>query len=88
MMLDADVSNVKCLTFANADVAEFTAKPGSKITKHLIKESGLPKGVTIGGMIRNGEGILVTGDTLIQPGDHIVVFCLGMMIKKVEKYFN
>ena len=24
MMLDADVSNVKCLTFANADVAEFT----------------------------------------------------------------
>ena len=26
MMLDADVSNVKCLTFANADVAEFTVK--------------------------------------------------------------
>ena len=88
MMLDADVSNVKCLTFANADVAEFTAKPGSKITKHLIKDLGLPKGVTIGGMIRNGEGILVTGNTLIHPGDHIVVFCLGMMIKKVEKYFN
>ncbi len=88
MMLDADVSNVKCLTFANADVAEFTVKAGSKITKHLIKDLGLPKGVTIGGMIRNGEGILVTGDTLIHPGDHVVVFCLGMMIKKVEKYFN
>lgn len=88
MMLDADVSNVKCLTFANADVAEFTVKAGSKITKHLIKDLGLPKGVTIGGMIRNGEGILVTGETLIHPGDHIVVFCLGMMIKKVEKYFN
>ena len=88
MMLDADVSNVKCLTFANADVAEFTVKAGSKITKHLIKDLGLPKGVTIGGMIRNGEGIPVTGDTLIHPGDHVVVFCLGMMIKKVEKYFN
>ena len=88
MMLDADVSNVKCLTFANADVAEFTVKADSKITKHLIKDLGLPKGVTIGGMIRNGEGILVTGNTLIHPGDHVVVFCLGMMIKKVEKYFN
>ena len=88
MMLDADVSNVKCLTFANADVAEFTVPPGAKITKHLIKDLGLPKGTTIGGMIRNGEGILVTGDTLVQPGDHVVVFCLSMMIKKIEKFFN
>ena len=88
MMLHADVSNVKCLTFANADVAEFTVKAGSKITKHLIKDLGLPKGTTIGGMIRNGEGILVTGDTQVNAGDHVVVFCLSMMIKKIEKYFN
>ena len=88
MMLDADVSNVKCLTFANADVAEFTVPAGAKSTKHFIKDLGLPKGTTIGGMIRNGEGVLVTGDTLIQPGDHVVVFCLSMMIKKIEKFFN
>ena len=88
MMLDADVYNVKCLTFANADVAEFTVPAGAKITKHFIKDLGLPKGTTIGGMIRNGEGVLVTGDTLIQPGDHVVVFCLSMMIKKIEKFFN
>ena len=88
MMLDADVSNVKCLTFANADVAEFTVPAGAKITKHFIKDLGLPKGTTIGGMIRNGEGVLVPGDTLIQPGDHVVVFCLSMMIKKIEKFFN
>ena len=88
MMLDADVSNVKCLTFANADVAEFTVKPGSLITKHPVKDLGLPKGMTIGGLIRNGEGVVVMGDTLIKPGDHVVVFCLSMMIKKIEKFFN
>ena len=88
MMLDADVSNVKCLTFANADVAEFTVKAGSKITKHPVKDLGLPKGTTIGGLIRQGEGVVVMGNTLIQPGDHVVVFCLNMMIKKIEKYFN
>ncbi len=88
MMLDADVSNVKCLTFANADVAEFTVNENSKVTKHQVKDLGLPKGATIGGMIRKGEGIVVTGDTQILPGDHVVVFCRGMMIKKVEKYFN
>lgn len=88
MMLKADVSNVKCLTFANADVAEFTVKEGSRITKAQIKDMGLPKGATIGGLIRNGEGILVTGNTTIQKDDHVVVFCLGSMIKKLEKFFG
>lgn len=88
MMLDADVSNVKCLTFANADVAEFTVKQGARITRSQIKDMGLPKGATIGGLTRNGEGILVTGNTLIQENDHVVVFCLGMMIKKLERFFN
>ena len=88
MMLDADVSNVKCLTVANADVAEFTVKAGSKITPHPVKDLGLPKGVTIGGLIRQGEGVVVMGNTQIQPGDHVVVFCLSMMIKKIEHYFN
>lgn len=88
MMLDADVSNVKCLTFANADVAEFSVKDGAKITKRKVKDLGLPKGTTIGGLIRDGEGVLVTGDTQIEKGDHVVVFCMSMMIKKIERLFN
>lgn len=88
MMLDADVSNVKCLTFANADVAEFTVKADSRITRSKVKDIGLPKGTTIGGLIRNGEGVLVTGDTQVKAGDHVVVFCLSMMIKKIERFFN
>lgn len=88
MMLDADVANVKCLTFSEADVAEFVVKEGSKITKKPIREMGLPKGITIGGMIRKGEGILVNGNTQIQAGDHVMVFCLNEMIKKAETFFN
>jgi trk system potassium uptake protein TrkA len=88
MMLDADVANVKCLTFSEADVAEFVVKEGSKITKKPIREMGLPKGITIGGMIRKGEGMLVNGNTQIQAGDHVMVFCLNEMIKKAETFFN
>lgn len=88
MMLDADVANVKCLTFSDADVAEFVVKEGAKITKKPIKEMGLPKGMTIGGMIRKGEGMLVNGNTQILAGDHVMVFCLGEMIKKAEGFFN
>ena len=70
MMLDADVTNVKCLTFANADVAEFNVMEGAKITRSLVKDISLPRGVTIGGLIRDKEAILVTGSTQILPGDH------------------
>ena len=87
MMLDADVTNVKCLTVANADVAEFIVKEGSKITKHLVKDCGLPKGVNIGGVIRKKVGSLVTGNTQLQAGDHVVVFCTGMTMQKIEKFF-
>lgn len=44
MMLDADVSNVKCLAFANADVAEFTVKAGSRITRSQVKDVEHSKG--------------------------------------------
>ncbi|MBR4312000.1 MAG: Trk system potassium transporter TrkA [Bacteroidaceae bacterium] len=88
LLLDADVENVKCLTFANADVAEFVVKEGAKVTRSLVKDLTLPKGVTIGGLVRGEEGILVTGYTQIEPGDHVVVFCLSSMVKRIEKYFN
>ena len=88
MMLDVDISNVKSLTFANAEVAEFIVKEETKVTKHKIKDLGLPKGANIGGMVRNGKGILVTGDTQIQANDHVIVFCLDMTIKKIEKFFS
>ena len=88
LLLDADVENVKCLTFANADVAEFVVKEGAKVTRSLVKDLTQPKGVTIGGLVRGDEGVLVTGFTQIQPGDHVVVFCLSSMIKRIEKYFN
>jgi trk system potassium uptake protein TrkA len=88
LLLDADVENVKCLTFANADVAEFVVKENARVTRSLVKDINLPKGATIGGLVRGEEGILVTGNTQIQPGDHVVVFCLSSMIKRVEKFFN
>ena len=88
LMLDADVSNVKCLTFANADVAEFVVKEGARVTRTQVKDINLPRGTTIGGLVRDGEGILVTGTTEIKAGDHVVVFCLASMIKRIEKYFN
>ena len=87
-LLNADVSNVKCLTFASADVAELVAKPGSKITRRPVKELNLPRDMTLGGLIRDNKPIIIEGDTCIQAGDHVVIFCLDTAMRKLQNYFN
>nr|WP_297169141.1 Trk system potassium transporter TrkA [uncultured Dysgonomonas sp.] len=88
VLLSADVSNVKSLTFANADVAEIIARPNSVITKKEIKRLSLPNNMTLGGLIRNGEPMLIEGDTQVEPYDNVVVFCLDDALRDAEKLFN
>ena len=88
MMLDADVMNVTFLMSANADVAEFIPKEGSKVTRKPVKDLGLPPGMTIGGLVRDNVGMLVSGNTQIQAGDSVVVFRHGQNMKKIERLFN
>lgn len=88
MMLDADVRNIRFLMTVNADVAEFTAQQGSKVTRKKVYELGLPHGTTIGGLVRHGEGHLVSGNSQIEAGDIVVVFCHNINMSKIEKFFN
>ncbi|MCR5242347.1 MAG: Trk system potassium transporter TrkA [Prevotella sp.] len=88
MMLDAEVSNMRSLMMVESDVAEFVAAEGSKVTKKPVKALGLPFGVTIGGLVRNEQGYLVNGNSQIQAGDSVMVFCHEHNLKKVEKFFK
>lgn len=88
MTLDADVTNIRFLMSANADVAEFTAQQGSLVTKKKVFELKLPQGATIGGLVRNGDGQLVNGNTQIEPGDIVAVFSHGISMSKIEKFFQ
>ncbi|MCC8153758.1 MAG: Trk system potassium transporter TrkA [Tannerellaceae bacterium] len=87
-LLKADVTNIKFLTFANADVAELVARPNSKVTRKQVKDLKLPHDITLGGLLRDGIPMMVKGDTQIQAYDHVVVFCLDSAIRKLEDYFN
>ena len=69
-------------------MAEFTAQQGSKVTRKKVFELGLPKGATIGGLVRHGEGHLVSGGTQIEAGDIVVVFCYNINMSKIEKFFQ
>ena len=88
LLLDSDSSTAKCLALADAEVAELEAREGSRITRSAVKDLKIPRELTLAGLIRGDEGMLITGNTVIQPGDHVLVFCLQGALHKVERLFN
>lgn len=87
-ILQSDVTNVKSLIIAAADVAELVVKEGSRATRHPVRDLNLPSTVTLGGMMRNGVGSLINGMTQLQAGDTVMAFCIEGSINKLGKYFN
>ena len=88
MLLEADVDNLRSLMLVDSEVAEFTASEGSRVTKKLVKDLGLPTGATIGGLVRNGVGMLVNGNSKIEAGDSVMVFCHEAKLNQIEKFFK
>ena len=71
----------------NAEILEFIVKPNSAVSGKLIREIDFPRLATIGGVIRDGEGVIALGSFKITEGDRVVVCCLPSAIPKIEKLF-
>lgn len=88
ILIDTDESNSRFLSLADADVAEILVKPGAKITKSPVYKLKLPFGMTLAALVRDGNAMLVSGNTQIEPGDFVVVFSLQGTLEKIEKWFS
>ena len=71
----------------NAEILEFVVKASSEVNGELIRELDFPREASIGGVIRQGKGIIALGDFRIQEGDRVVVCCLPSAIRRIEKLF-
>ena len=70
----------------------------SKVVGKPIEEIPLPRGATIGAIVRNEvrdervvrrEVIMPHHDTLIEQDDHVIVFCTHKkLVRQVEKLFQ
>lgn len=88
LLLDADSSTSKCLALADAEVAELEVKPHSRIVGTPVKDLKINRQMTMAGLIRNNNGMLITGNTILEAGDRVLVFCLAGYLHKAEKMFN
>lgn len=86
--LTAEVEVVKRLTQTEAEVLEFVVKSGTKIVEKPLNQSEFPKDAIIAGIVRKKKGFIANGNTLIEPEDRVVVFCLPSAISSVEKFFE
>ena len=82
-----EVVELTRLNNLNAEILEFVVKDNSKVCEAIIRDLDFPRSAIIGGVIRNGEGIIALGDFEIQPGDRVVVCCTPDAITKIEKLF-
>jgi trk system potassium uptake protein TrkA len=71
----------------NAEILEFEVKSTSAVNGEVIKELDFPRDAIIGGVIRDGEGIIALGDFRIREGDRVVVCCMPRAITRIEKLF-
>ncbi len=86
--LSGTVSMIKYLAATEAEVLEYVVSPKSKIIQKPLCEVNFPKDAIIGGLIRGKAGYVATGDTTIQPGDHVVVFSMPSAIHEVSAFFQ
>lgn len=71
-----------------AEVLEAEALETATVIGKPLNEAGIPRGIMIGAIVRDGKVIVPRGNTIIRTGDRVVILALAEMVKKVEQMFR
>jgi len=87
-----DVAAVHSLRRGAAEALELIVhgdRQSSRVVGRRIAEIDLPKGATIGAIVRGDQVIMGHHDVVIEAEDHVMVFVINKTtVKKVEKLFQ
>lgn len=82
-----DIISVTLLGGAKAQLLEFVASESSKVVNKRLQDLHFPKDAIIGSIVRGNQVIIPKGNSIIQPGDHVMVFSLPDSVRKTENLF-
>lgn len=87
-----DVVAVHSLRRGAAEAIEAVAhgdKGSSKVVGRALQDIKLPQGTTIGAIVRGNQVIIAHHDTVIETGDHVILFMVDKRrISEVERMFQ
>jgi trk system potassium uptake protein TrkA len=81
-----EVVDLTTLNSLNAEILEFIVKPESKVNGMQIRDIDFPRSATIGGVIKEGEGVIALGGYKIEArprhgGKFIFIKCINSIAK-------
>jgi trk system potassium uptake protein TrkA len=88
LLRSSSVLSVNLLNSGDAEIMEVMAEVDSPVTKALLKDLNVPRGVVVGSVIHEGRIVVPRGDTRIMPGDHAIVFALHSVAGQAEGLFR
>ncbi len=68
-----------------AEVIEAEALETSPLVGKPLRETDLPDGALVGGVVRAGRVVVPRGDTVIEAGDRVILFVEKSVVPKVER---
>jgi trk system potassium uptake protein TrkA len=67
---------------------EFVTSPTAYIAQRKIEDADLPKEAIVGAITHNDKVIIPPNDSVVQPGDHVIVISPLSVTPSVEKLFK
>jgi trk system potassium uptake protein TrkA len=87
-----DVVRVHSLRRGAAEAMEAIAhgdSRNSKVVGRQLQEIDLPRGTTIGAIVRGNDVIIAHDDVVVEPDDHLILFMVDKsLVSDVEKLFQ
>lgn len=91
-MRRGDIESVHSLRRGAAEALEVIAHgdaKSSKVIGRAIEDIALPPSTTIGAIIRDEQVLIAHDDTVIESGDHVILFLVDKKyIRDVERLFQ
>ena len=71
------------------EIIELEVAPGSPAAGAQVKDLGLPEGSLVISILRDGAGFVPAGDSVVQPGDEVLlVLDVGLEPRVTERFTN
>lgn len=79
---------IEFFAHGKAEMMKLNVELNSPVSKQMLKNVPLPRSWLVVALIRKGDFFIASGDTLLQPGDHVIVIGDPKTSGQIEQLFG
>lgn len=82
-----DLVSLSILKNEEAETMELVLPASAPVAGKTVADARFPNGMLVGTVVRDGQIIIPHGGTVLEDGDHLVVFALPKVSNRLDRYF-